>query len=359
MAKLAFLTGFPGFIGRRLVRELLDEDADTRVVALVEPSALDAAVEVTKRLDPDRIELIAGDIGEYRLGLTEEDYGRLQAEVARVFHLAAIYKLAVPFEVARRVNVEGTGNVLDFCRGTERLERLAYVSTAYVAGDRSGAVYEHELVMGQGFKNHYESTKFQAEVWVRSLMDTIPTTIFRPAIVVGDSQTGETEKFDGPYYILRVISRAQRAKQPTMQFGASDAPFNVVPVDYVVSAMATAARIPETVGETLHLVDPEPLVSRELVELLSQQYAGRPPRGRMPPKLAEASLKVGGVRKALAGTPPESIAYLNHSVAFDTRRARELLGPHGLTPPNFPDYVGAMVDFFREHEDDPAFQPAA
>jgi hypothetical protein len=106
-------------------------------------------------------------------------------------------------------------------------------------------------------------------------------------------------------------------------------------------------------------VDPEPLVSRELVEVLSNEYAGRPPRGRMSPKLAEASLKVGGVRKALAGTPPESIAYLNHSVTFDTRRARELLDPHGLTPPNFPDYVEAMVRFFKAHEDDPAFQPAA
>jgi thioester reductase-like protein len=359
MAELAFITGFPGFIGRRLAKHLLEEDRKLRVVALVEERALDDAKEVAEQLGADRIELVAGDIGDRRLGLPDDDYERLRAEVSRVFHLAAIYNLAVPIDVARRVNVDGTGNVLDFCRGAKKLERLAYVSTAYVAGTRTGPVYEHELVMGQEFKNHYESTKFQAEVWVRELMDKVPTTILRPAIVVGDSQTGETQKFDGPYYILRVISRAQRAGQPTMQFGASDAPFNVVPVDYVVKAMTTAAAAPETIGETLHLVDPEPLTSRELVELLSQEYAGRAPRGRMPPKLAETSLKVSGVRKALAGTPPESIAYLNHSVAFDTRRAEELLGPHGLRAPNFPDYVGAMVGFFREHEDDPAYQPAA
>jgi thioester reductase-like protein len=353
MAELAFVTGFPGFIGRRLVAKLLNEDPKLRVAALVEERMLDDAREVA----PDRVEVITGDITERQLGLSDDDYERLGAEVRRVFHLAAVYDLAVPIDIARRVNVDGTGNVLAFCREAERLERLAYVSTAYVAGTRSGVVYEHELVMGQDFKNHYESTKFQAEVWVRELMDKVPTTILRPAIVVGDSSTGETEKFDGPYYILRVISRAARARQPTMQYGASNAPFNVVPVDYVVAAMATAARAPETLGETLHLVDPEPLTSRDLVELLSQQYAGRPPRGRMPPKLAEASLRLRPVKKALAGTPPESIAYLNHSVSFDTRRARELLGPHGLRPPNFPDYVGAMVTFFREHEEDPKFQP--
>ncbi len=112
---------------------------------------------------------MGGDIAERGLGLSDTDYERLRAEVARVFHLAAIYDLAVPEELAQRVNVDGTGNVLELCAAAERLERLAYVSTAYVAGLRTGVVYEHELVMGQRFKNHYESTKFQAEVWARAV----------------------------------------------------------------------------------------------------------------------------------------------------------------------------------------------
>ena len=231
------VTGFPGFIGRRLIAALLDADADARVVALVEPRMLATAQTVVESLDAPRIELLAGDITDRRLGLEPDDYERLRAEVRRVFHLAAIYDLAVPLELAQRVNVEGTGNVLDLCRAAEGLERLAYVSTAYVAGLRTGIVYEHELVMGQAFKNHYESTKFQAEVWVHELLDQVPTTILRPAIVVGDSLTGETEKFDGPYYILRALSRAQRMGRPMPQFGRSEAAFNVVPVDYVVAAM--------------------------------------------------------------------------------------------------------------------------
>jgi thioester reductase-like protein len=352
---LALLTGYPGFIGKRLAAKLLADRSDLRIAALVEPRMLDAAREAAG--DEERIEVLAGDISERGLGLDDGDLERLRSEVTHVFHLAAIYNLAVPLPVATNVNVGGTGNVLEFCLAAEGLERLAYVSTAYVAGTRTGIVYEHELVMGQGFKNHYESTKFQAEVWVRQLMDRVPTTTLRPAIVVGDSTTGETQKFDGPYYILRTISRVERAGRPVPQFGRSEAPFNVVPVDYIVAAIAAMAFDPAAAGETLHLTDPEPLQSHELFEALSQEYAGRPPRFRIPPRLVEASLRFAPVRKAFGGTPRESVGYLNHPVTFDTRRALELLTPHDLRPPNFRDYVGPMVEFFRRHEDDPALVP--
>src|SRR4051812_3721699 len=238
MAGLAFFTGFPGFIGKRLIRKLLSDDPDLRVVALVEENMVDRARASAADLQcEDRVEILQGDIGERDLGIPVTDYERLQRETTVAYHLAAIYNLAVPLKVALRVNVDGTGNVLDLCAGCEQLERLNYVSTAYVAGDRTGHVYEHELVMGQGFKNHYESTKFQAEAWVRDRMDEIPTTIYRPAIVVGDSRTGETQKFDGPYYMLRTIALSAQRHTPIAQFGASGAPFNVVPVDFVVDAL--------------------------------------------------------------------------------------------------------------------------
>ncbi|MEA2398821.1 MAG: hypothetical protein QOK25_2377 [Thermoleophilaceae bacterium] len=350
---LVLLTGFPGFIGTRLVAALLDADPSLHVAALVEPRMADRAREVAARLDTERVEVLEGDIGERGLGLTGDALDRLRADVTVVYHLAAIYDLAVPLEIAQRVNVDGTGNVLDFCADCERLERLNYVSTAYVAGDRTGVVYEHELSVGQKFKNHYESTKFQAELWVRHAMDKVPVTIYRPAIVVGDSRTGETQKFDGPYYILRTIARTMRTG--VLQMGTDEASFNVVPVDFVVDALAAGAADPASVGETLHLVDPDPISSRELVRRLSQEYASKEPSVRVPTKLLEMSLHRKSVRKAFAGTPPESVVYLNHPVRFDARRAADLLARHDLTCPRFEDYVGAMVRFFREHEQDPAF----
>lgn len=355
----SLLTGFPGFIGKRLVRHLLDNDPRERIVALVEPRMLDAATQAAAEIDASRIEIVPGDIAQRGLGLDESEWSRLTGEVRRVFHLAAIYDLAVPEELAQRVNVDGTGNVLEFCLAVKKLERHVYISTAYVAGWRSGVVYEHELVMGQQFKNHYESTKFQAEVWVRQTMDRIPTTILRPAIVVGDSQTGETQKFDGPYYLLRSIAQAARQNRPPVQIGRSGATFNVVPVDYVVKAIATAGGDPATVGHTLHLVDPEPVTTHELVEMLSAEYSGRAPRGKLPPKLAETGLRFKPIRKLFSDTPAQSIAYLNHPVTFDTRRAVDLLSPHDLRPPHFSEYVGAMVEFFRANEDDPALAPKA
>jgi len=354
---VSVVTGFPGFIGRRLVARLVAGDPDERVVALVEERQLEPAREVAAGIDPERIELIAADISKPRLGLGEDEYRRLAAEATRVFHLAAIYNLSVPLAVAQAVNVDGTGNVLELCEAAENLDRLVYISTAYVAGLRTGAIYEHELVMGQDFKNHYESTKFQAEVWVREWMGRVPTTILRPAIVVGDSKTGETEKFDGPYYILRSISLAHSRGRALPQFGRSDAAFNVVPVDYVVDAIAAAADDPKTLGETLHLVDPDPLSARELFELLSQTYAGRSLSGRIPAALVKAGLHLPAVRNAFSGAPPQSITYLNHPAVYDARRAVELLSPHGLKPPLFTDYVEPVVDFFRRHEDDPALIP--
>jgi thioester reductase-like protein len=359
MSGVHFVTGFPGFIGRRLVARLLERDASARVVVLVEGRMLETARRCAQQTPGgDRIEVLAGDITDRRLGLDEATYDRIARQVGAVFHLAAIYDLAVPLEVAQRVNVDGTGNVLDLCAAAESLERLAYVSTAYVAGLRTGVVYEHELAMGQGFKNHYESTKFQAEVWVRERIAEIPTTILRPAIVVGDSRTGATEKFDGPYYILRAVSVAKRMHTPLPQFGRAAAAFNVVPVDYVVEAMVAASADPATIGETLHLVDPDPLSAREIVTLLSQIYAGRAPAGRIPPGLVQGMLHSARMRKLFGGTPPESIAYLNHPVVYDARRTVDLLRPHGLVPPRFAEYAAAMVSFFREHENDPAFAPA-
>jgi nucleoside-diphosphate-sugar epimerase len=345
------LTGYPGFIGKRLADRLVADGA--QVTALVEPRMASAA----RVAAGDRIEVLVGDISRRRLGLSGEDWDRLAAGVRHVFHLAAIYDLGVPLELAQRVNVDGTGNVLELCLDCERLERLNYVSTAYVAGLRRGVVYEHELALGQGFKNHYESTKFQAELWVRDELDRVPTTIYRPAIVVGDSRTGETQKFDGPYFMLRVIALSTRRGRPIAQFGHSAAPFNVVPVDFVLDAMVAGAQSPAAAGETLHLVDPEPVTAAELMAILARAYGGRPPSLRLSPSLVSASLRVPALRRAFGGAPRESIRYLNHPVRFDTRRASDLLGAAGLRVPRFEEYVDALVRFFREHEDDPAFVP--
>ena len=354
MADVLLVTGFPGFIGERLVASLLKDREGARVIALAEERMADKAREAAREIDADRIEVVGGDITDRRLGLADADYDRLTGEVTSVFHLAAVYDLAVPFDTAQQVNIEGTGNVLDLCLAAANLERLNYVSTAYVAGTRQGVVYEHELGLGQGFKNHYESTKFQAEVWVRHVMDKVPTTIYRPAIVVGDSRTGATQKFDGPYYVLRTISQLAQRNLPMPQIG-TEAPFNVVPVDVVVKGITQVSRDPDAVGDTLHLVDSDPLSSAELVEVLAQEYGDVRMGPSLPPAAVDASLRIKPVREAMGGIPRESLEYLANAPSFDTRRADDLLHRHDIRSPGFREYAPAIVKFFREHEDDPDY----
>jgi len=348
MASL-LVTGFPGFIGTRLVRRLLTDAPNAGVVALVEPRMAERAREVAATLDGgERVTVQPGDIADPLLGVDDATYERLVAHTTEIHHLAAIYDLAVPDAIAERVNVQGTQHVLDLARRAERLERHHYMSTAYTAGWRSGRVYESELAAGQTFKNHYESTKFAAEVLVRGTLDVVPTTIYRPAIVVGDSRTGETQKFDGPYFLLRTISRLHG--RPLPQIGRGDAPFNVVPVDFVVDAVAAARQDPRSAGQTLHLVDPDPMSSAQLMRLLAREYAGREPSYRIPPRLVEQALRFGPVRSLLGGTPRQSIAYLNHPVSFDTANTDALRRHAGLAAPVFGDYVGNIVRFYKANE---------
>ena len=343
------VTGFPGFIATRLVRRLLADAPEARVVALVEPRMAERAREVAATLPGgERVTVQPGDIADPLLGVDDATYERLLAQTTEIHHLAAIYDLAVPAAIAERVNVSGTQHILDLARRAQQLERHHYVSTAYVAGWRSGRVYESELAAGQTFKNHYEATKFAAEILVRGTLDEIPTTIYRPAIVVGDSRTGETQKFDGPYYLLRTISRLRG--RPLPQIGNGDAPFNVVPVDFVVDAIAAGRTDGDVTGLTLHLVDPDPMSSAQLMRLLAREYAGREPSYRIPPAIVEQALRLRPVRGLLGGTPRESIVYLNHPVSFDTTNADGLRRRAGLAAPVFGDYVANIVRFFREHE---------
>ena len=350
------LTGFPGLLSERLLSELA-ESTDAPLHLLCLESTVDDAQRQLARLQNQhpqlegRCNVYGGDISRDRLGLSEREYDQLTEQVGVVWHLAAIYDLSVPQEIAYRVNVGGTANVLDFCEDCEDFARLNYVSTCYVAGDRTDRVYEDELDVGQHHKNHYEATKFWAEVEVQRRRDEIPTAIFRPAIVVGDSNTGATGKYDGPYYVFRLLHRLPEW-MPVPTVGRGDAPVNLVPIDFVAEALATLGRREDTEGKVFQLADPHPMTAREIVDTVLELMGRRPSMGQLPASFVERALENETVEQ-WTGVPREALVYFNTGARFDTTRASDALGEVGIECPPLAGYLDRLIDFFLRYPDEP------
>jgi nucleoside-diphosphate-sugar epimerase len=343
------LTGFPGFIGYRLVQSLAQTMPQADFHFLVLPPFLAKAREQALSLlgEQHNADIIPADIRKERLGLSTLEYEDLQAEVTDIFHLAAIYDLAVPQALAEAVNVTGTQHVVEFARGVKNLRKFVYFSTCYVAGCQTGTVLEDTLAEGQQFKNHYEATKHAAEKIVRQHMQQIPTAIIRPAIVVGDSQTGVTAKFDGPYFSMILVDRFKSCGLPLVYLGSGQALVNVVPVDFVTAA-TLAIWQQEGSSKCYALADPEPISVRRMYEETVHLLGAYGPWGTVPPGVLKTALRVRAVRRLLK-VPCEIVDYFNHSVQFDTRNATAALQPGGVKCPSLLTYLPRLVDFYRRH----------
>jgi nucleoside-diphosphate-sugar epimerase len=346
-----FITGFPGFIAGRLVKRLAEEGA--RLLLLVQPSfTARARQEVAHIIDqtganPARFRLFEGDITLESAGLSPADLETVRRETTSVFHLAALYDLSVPRELAMKVNVEGTRNVNHLARLIPGLRRYHYVSTCYVAGKRTGIILESELRHDAGFRNYYEETKYLAELEVEALKKELPVTIYRPAVVCGDSQTGETAKYDGIYYLINYL-RMQPSLLTLANIGNPDVRLNIVPVDFVVAGMVALAKDDQATGETVQLADPRPLTTADIFETVARTLAGHGSRIRVPPALVHTSLTLP-FSPAITGLPRSAVPYFFIAQTYDTTNATRLLAPHGVHCPPFPSYVEALVKFVAQH----------
>ncbi|HEX7177137.1 MAG TPA: SDR family oxidoreductase [Pyrinomonadaceae bacterium] len=346
-----FLTGFPGFIAGRLVRRLAEDGA--RFLLLVQPALAERArAEVAGIVEetgtPARnFHILEGDITRPQLGLSPSDLERARSETTAVFHLAAVYDLAVAREAAVLVNLEGTRNVNEFARTLPHLRRYHYVSTCYVAGKRTGLIREDELRHEAGFRNYYEETKYLAEVEVEALKRELPVTVHRPAVVCGDSRTGETAKYDGVYYLIQYL-RIRPRVLALANIGNDEVRLNIVPVDFVVEAMAALAREERAAGATVQLADPAPLTTRELFDIIAGVLTGHGSRLIVPAPLVRASLTLP-LSDTLTKLPHSGVPYFFIKQTYDTARAAELLEPHGVRCPSFTTYAAALVRFVEQH----------
>lgn len=346
-----FITGFPGFIASRLVERLAK--SETQFFLLVQSEFVEKAMaEITEIADFTNTPLesyviVEGDITKPNLGISDDDLETIRFETTDVFHLAAVYDLGVSRELAMSVNLEGTKNLNDFVRTLKDLRRYNYISTCYVAGKRIGEIREDELEHDAGFRNYYEETKYLAEVEVEKLKAELPVTIFRPSVVVGDSQTGETAKYDGIYYLIQYLRKAPMLLR-VVNVGNKNVRLNLVPVDFVVDAITALAHDKAASGKTIAIADPSPLTTAELFDVIAKDLTGRRSEFSPPAKLTEWFLNTP-VSPAITGLPKVGVPYFFLSQTYDTSVADGLLRPHRIECPNFASYISNLLDFVEEN----------
>lgn len=357
MAK-ALITGFPGFLAKNIIKELHKQKVYTKIYVLVLPSQKGVAESMIEeiyqgQLNTSFIEIVEGDITGPNAGIHQDILKELRKEVEYVWHLAAIYDLAVPKEIAWKVNVHGTEIFNKLVTQFSKLKRYIYFSTAYIAGLREGKLLETELIRPEGFKNYYEETKYEAELLVEKLKEIIPVTIIRPGIVRGHSETGETIKFDGPYFFVNMISNLR--KLPFLPYlGKSSAYINVVPSDYITKASIYCSFSEEALGQTIHLTDPRPYPAEVVYKAFVKEITGKYPRGRLPLLIARSFVALFPVRKFLQ-VEKETLDYLTWNATFDTTNAESILEKGKITCPDFILSIPAMITFYNAHKDDSTY----
>ncbi len=345
-----FITGFPGFIASRLIEKLVG--GERQFFLLVQPQFVERAVEeveeLAERTDTplESFVIVEGDISQPDLGIPQADLETIQYETTDVFHLAAVYDLAVSKDVAFNVNLQGTKNVNDLVSSIKNLRRYNYVSTCYVAGRREGVIGEAELEHKAGFRNFYEETKYLAEMEVERLKPTMPVTIYRPSVVVGDSETGETAKYDGIYYLIKYLRKAPSILR-LINVGNDKVRLNLVPVDFVVDSIAALSRDERALGKTVALADPSPFTTEQLFDLIAKDMTGRKSEFKPPARIAEWFLNTG-ISPPLTGLPHHGVPYFFLSQTYDTAIGEELLASHRIECPRFDRYVGNLLDFVDE-----------
>ncbi len=328
-----FITGYPGFIARRLMRLIKESGVFDEIYALVEEKFRERAENLP---ESKGVRILVGDITEENLGIKEAPEG-----ITHAVHLAAIYDLATPRDPAYRVNVMGTRNVMKFLEGQGSVRHITYVSTAYVSGNRTGIVREDELDRGQDFKNYYEETKFLAEKVVVEEFSHLPVGIVRPGIVAGDSRTGETQKFDGPYFVMEALSRLP-LWFPLPYVGNPAVRPNIVPVDHVVEGIFKV--ITRELTGTYHLTDPDPMNLHEMYRLINYLLGRK--------RLLNFSISTGTFRLFLhfpplrGSMPPQVLDYFETHALYDCTNARRELG---WNPPRFEEYAPVILEYFLKN----------
>ncbi|HEU5455400.1 MAG TPA: SDR family oxidoreductase, partial [Nocardioides sp.] len=380
-----FVTGATGFIGRHLVPELLDH-REGDIFVLVRKGSLPRMEKLIRRWDTNRVIPVTGDLAKPNLGVSRKWITEHKDQIDHFFHLAAIYDMTADDETNETMNVGGTRNAVQLADALQ-VGCFHQVSSVAAAGEYRGTFDETMFDEGQHLPSPYHRTKFESEKIVREEA-TVPWRVYRPAVVVGDSQTGAMDKIDGPYYffpMMKLLRDRLPAWLPLVGLDLGDT--NVVPVDYVAKAMDHLAHLPDRDGEAFHLVNPEPQPVAETINTvcgaagapqfatpIDRKVTSAGPLGLVPQRLRPLSIFTGVVKSAPVqavldqtlgrlGVPAEVLAHTSFTAVFDSRATEKALSGSGIAVPDLETYARTLWAYWEDNLDtstgrDPAIRAA-
>ena len=364
-----FVTGATGFIGKRLVKKLLERKGAV-VHFLIRKESADKVAELRSYwgVSATRAVPVFGDLTAKKLGVASDEIKKLKGQVDHFYHLAAVYDLGADEETQVAVNIDGTRNTVDLAKAIDA-GHFHHVSSIAAAGLYEGVFREDMFDEAEGLDHPYFQTKHESEKIVRQDCK-VPWTVYRPAMVVGDSTTGEMDKIDGPYYFFKLIQRLRQLLPPWMPtVGLEGGRINIVPVDFVVNALNVISHQQSIVHKCFHLVDPVGYRVGDVLDIFSR--AAHAPRmnlfvnaallGFIPKGIKKSLMAMAPVRRVRnaimkdLGLPEDMLTFVNYPTRFDCRETLAALKGSGLSCPNLKDYAWRLWDYWERHLDPELF----
>jgi NAD(P)-dependent dehydrogenase (short-subunit alcohol dehydrogenase family) len=361
-----FVTGATGFIGKRLVKALLARRGAT-VFFLLRRESADKVAALREYWGASGAKAIPvyGDLTAKKLGVAADDVRKLKGRIDHVYHLAAVYDLSADEATQVEVNVEGTRNAVEFAKAIDA-GHLHHISSIAAAGLYEGVFREDMFDEAEGLDHPYFMTKHESEKIVRK-ESKVPWTVYRPAMVVGDSQTGEMDKIDGPYYFFKLIQRMRQILPPWMpSIGLEGGRVNIVPVDFVVAALDHISHLKSDLNKRcFHLVDPVGYRVGDVLDIFSK--AAHAPKmnlfinaallGFIPKSVKKGLMVLAPVRRVRSavmkdlGLPEDMMTFVNFPTRYDCRETQAALKGSGIECPKLPDYAWRLWDYWERHLD--------
>ncbi len=360
-----FVTGATGFIGKRLVKKLLErKGAVVYFLLRHESEGKVAGLRQYWGVGAARAVPVFGDLTVKKLGLPADGIKKLKGQIDHFYHLAAVYDLGADEASQIAVNIEGTRNTVELARAIDA-GHFHHVSSIAAAGLYEGVFREDMFEEAENYEHPYFMTKHESEKIVRKECK-VPWSVYRPAMVVGDSTTGEMDKIDGPYYFFKLIQRMRQLLPPWMpSIGLEGGRINIVPVDFVVEALNVISHQKSIQGRCYHLVDPVGYRVGDVLDIFSK--AAHAPKmnlfinaalmGFIPRSVTKGLMALAPVRRVRnavmkdLGLPQDMLTFVNYPTRFDCRHTLAALDGSGVACPNLKDYAWKLWDYWERHLD--------